>query len=170
MYLNQVEKTYHIVTGGGTHVIVDGREVPVEGALDPNVYKKAVADEFMYTRYRGLPYELRVAQDAWVATKMGTDDPRWWVISQDGKGWAELEVDLGFGEGYFIEGMGTTEQCIKINLCALYYIDVYVKGKNITRVVHHSMEGPYEGTNFCIPIDNAASRFFRITDRLFNDK
>lgn len=169
MYMNQVEKTYTIHTGCGTHVIVDGREVLVDAALYPNMYKKAVADEFMYTRYRGLPYELRVAQDSWVATRMG-NDPRWWVISQDGKGWAELEVDLGFGEGYFIEGMGTTEQCIKINLCATYYFDIYVKGKNITRVVHHSMEGSHECTNFCIPIDNAASRFFRATDRLFNDK
>lgn len=166
MYLSDTEKTYHIMTDDGAQVWAGEAFIPNTDALgywERAFLKKADADALMFERYRGLPYELVVGQAKVVLTKMG--DHRWFTIG--GQGWVEVDVVLAYGDGYCIRDMGTIETVLQITNAANDYYDVHVRGKLITKVIHHSALGSHETTSMVIDIDNPVTRFFWATDRNF---
>lgn len=167
MYLNQVAKGY-LVTYENERYIWNGNKFVLRTEIGDDfvIYTAERAHRELAEKLPHHPYQLKECQSDVVITRMGIDDPRWYTISKDRTTWAEVEVDLGFGDGYFLEGMGTTEQIIKINHSKLYFVDIHVRGKNIVRVVQHLCGDTWESNNVMIPIDNGAARFFRITDRL----
>lgn len=94
----------------------------------------------------------------------------WTVIDPLLQGHSTVKMDVGFGEGFYIEGFNSQPQKLVIRHAADVYHEVTFQNGKIIEV-NHVIEGDiYPSQMFCIPEGAPALRFFNVTGRISDDK
>lgn len=97
--------------------------------------------------------------------------PYTYVFIKDGEDWVVLDpllqgrtiinVEVGFGEGYYIEGFNSQPQKLVINHAAGVYHEITFQNGKVIEVNHVLETGIFPVQMFCIPDSSPALRFFK---------
>lgn len=99
----------------------------------------------------------------YVFIKEGDD---WVVIDPLLCGHSTVKVEVGYGEGYYIEGFNSQPQKLVINHAAGVYHEITFQNGKILEV-NHVVEGEtWPSQMFYIPDGSPALRFFNVTGRI----
>lgn len=103
---------------------------------------------------------------SYVVVKMGDD---WVAVDPLFGRFRHVELVVGYGEGYYIEGFNSEPRKLVISYGASYYTEVTFQNNKIISVVNIWGGETIEVTSLSIPDENEALRFFKFTKDYVTD-
>lgn len=93
--------------------------------------------------------------------KLDLDTNEWLMYSYPEDKWFPARINISYGPGYWIQDMGTIEQCLHVRT-GLGQYSVYFRGKKITRINRHSRLHVSAATTMALGHNHPAAKFFNL--------
>lgn len=93
----------------------------------------------------------------------------WYAVDPLFNRFREIEVEIGYGEGYYIEGFNSEPRKLVISYAASHYTEITVQNNKILEVSNLWGGEQFNTESFSIPDTNEVLRFFKFNKDLLTD-